>query len=125
MPDFKTYLAVFYSDKNGPKWKEWHALTDQEREARDAIGIPALIAWDENHADQIVYSGGPLGRTLRVTDDGTASAVNELTAFVVVRAPSLEAAAQLFKDHPHMTVFPCHAVDIMPILIESNGFENG
>ena len=120
----KTYLAVFYSDKAGPKWQDWYALTHEERDARDAVGIPALEAWDEQHKDRIADMGGPLGRTLRVTDDQTALAVNQLTAFVVVRAESLEEAAKMFENHPHMAHFPCHAVDIMPILIESNGFDN-
>jgi hypothetical protein len=120
----KTYLAVFLSDKTGPKWQEWYALTQAERDARDAIGIPALQAWDEQHKDRIAYMGGPLGRTLRVTDDQTEPAVNHLTAFVVIRAESLEHAAKMFENHPHMAHFPCHAVDIMPILIESNGFDN-
>ncbi|MGE6758447.1 hypothetical protein ACQKGO_10575 [Corallococcus interemptor] len=42
--------------------------------------------------------------------------VNELTVFVVVRAPSHEAAAKLFENHPHMSIFPCDAVDVMPLL---------
>jgi hypothetical protein len=36
--------------------------------------------------------------------------------FIVVRAPSLEAAAQLLMDNPHMTIFTCHAVEVMPVL---------
>ncbi len=120
----KTYLAVFLSDKTGPKWQEWYALTQAERDARDAIGIPALQAWDDQHKDRIAYMGGPLGRTLRVTDAQTEPAVNHLTAFVVVRAESLQDAAKMFENHPHMAHFPCHAVEIMPILIESNGFDN-
>jgi hypothetical protein len=112
-----TYLGVFYSDKNGPKWQAWRAMTDGEQKARQAIGIPALEAWDEQHKDAIVYMGGPLGKTLQVTDSGSVgTVVNELTAFVVVRAPSLEAATRMFVDHPHMSVFTCHAVDVMPLL---------
>ena len=111
-----TYLAVFYSNKAGPKWQAWRALSDEERRARDAVGLPALEAWDEKHKDAIVYMGGPLGKTLQVSDAGTAAAVNELTAFVVVRAPSLAAAARMFEGHPHMSIFPCHAVDVMPLL---------
>jgi hypothetical protein len=45
-----------------------------------------------------------------------ADVVNELTVFVVVRAPSHEAAAKLFEGHPHFTIFPCDAVDVMPLL---------
>lgn len=110
------YLAVFYSDKAGPKWKAWYALSEEEKRARQDIGLPALEAWDEKHKDAIVYAGGPLGKTLQVTDDGTSTSVNQLTAFVVVRAPSLEAAARMFEGHPHMSIFTCHAVDVMPLL---------
>lgn len=110
------YLAVFYSDKAGPKWRAWNALSEEERQARDAIGLPALEAWDEKHKDAIVYMGAPLGKTLQVTDDGVVHSVNQLTAFVVVRAPSQEAAARMFEGHPHMSIFPCHAVDVMPLL---------
>jgi len=36
-----------------------------------------------------------------------------MTVFVVVRAPSHEAAAKLFEGHPNFTIFPCDAVDVM------------
>ena len=54
-------------------------------------------AWDEEHQDVIVYSGGPLGKTKRTSRDGVTDVVNELTVFVVVRAPSHEAAAKMFE----------------------------
>ena len=111
-----TYLGVFLSDKNGPRWKAWYAMSDEERRARDEEGLAALEAWDEAHNDAIVYQGGPLGKTKRVSDDGVADAVNQLTVFVVVRAPSHDAAARMFEGHPHMTIFPCHAVEVMPLL---------
>lgn len=95
-----TYLAVFLSNKDGPRWKAWYAMSEAERRAADEIGIPALHAWDEKHKDAIVYSGGPLGKTRQVSPDGVVDAVNEMTAFVVVRAPSHEAAARMFEDHP-------------------------
>ncbi len=110
------YLAVFYSDKSGPQWQAWQAMSADERRARDAEGLAALAAWDTAHQDVIVYQGGPLGATKRVTADGIADVVNQLTVFVVVRAPSHHAAAQMFKDHPHCTIFPCHSVEVMPLL---------
>lgn len=42
--------------------------------------------------------------------------VNQLTVFMVVRADSQEAAARLFEGHPHMSVFPCDGIDVMPVL---------
>lgn len=110
------YLAVFLSDKDGPRWRAWRAMSHEERRARNEAGLAALAAWDEAHKDSIVYAGGPLGPTRRVTRRGVARAVNEMTVFVVVRAASHEAAARLFEGHPHMTIFPCHAVEVMPLL---------
>jgi hypothetical protein len=118
-PDMYTghYLAVFLSNKNGPRWQEWNSLSEEQQRARQEIGLPALLAWDEKHKDVIVHLGGPLGPTKTVTDDNRITdTVNEMTAFVVVRAPSHEAAVKMFENHPHMSVFPCHAVEVMPLL---------
>jgi len=37
-------------------------------------------------------------------------------AFTVVRAGSHEAAAKMFEDHPHFTIFPGERIEIMPVL---------
>ena len=91
-------------------------MSDDERRAKDEAGVAALKAWDDAHQDAIVYEGGPLGPTKRTSRDGVTDAVNELTVFVVVRASSHEAAAKMFEGHPHLTIFPCDAVDVMPLL---------
>lgn len=111
-----TYLAVFLSNKTSPRWQAWYAMSEEERRAKDEVGLAALQAWDEKHRDSIVYMGGPLGPTKRTSQDGVADVVNELTVFVVVRAASHEEAAKLFEGHPHFTIFPCDCVDVMPLL---------
>ncbi|GAA0642750.1 hypothetical protein [Brevundimonas lenta] len=111
------YLAVFTSDKTGPQWQAWYALTEAEKAAKQAIGIPAVLAWDEAHRDVIVHQGGPLGFTKRISAAGEVTdVVNLLTVFMVVRAESHEAAVKLFEGHPHMTIFPCDGVEVMPVL---------
>lgn len=110
------YLAVFTSNKTSPKWRAWYAMSEAERAAKDAAGLAALKAWDAANAASIVYAGGPLGPTKRTSETGVADVVNELTVFVVVRAPSHEAAAKLFEGHPHFTIFPCDGVEVMPLL---------
>ncbi|MBU1347568.1 MAG: hypothetical protein KKA16_11555 [Alphaproteobacteria bacterium] len=111
------YLAVFTSDKTGPQWRAWYALTPEEQAAKQAIGIPAVAAWEQANRESIVHIGGPLGPTKRIGVDGAvADVVNLLTVFVVVRAASHEAAVRLFEDHPHMSVFVCDGVEVMPVL---------
>ena len=111
-----TYLAVFTSNKASPRWRAWYAMSDEEQRAKADAGLAALAAWDEAHRDAIVYKGGPLGPTKRTSPDGIADVVNELTVFIVVRASSHQAAAELFQHHPHFTLFPCDSVDVMPLL---------
>ena len=38
---------------------------------------------------------------------------NNLAAYVIVQAESHEAAAKMFLNHPHFTIFPGEAVEIM------------
>ena len=114
MPD---YLAVFTSDKTGPQWRAWYGLSEAEKAEKQRIGIPAVLAWDEAHRDVIVHKGGPLGPTKRIGDDGQVTdMVNLLTVFMVVRADSFDAAARLFDNHPHMSIFVCDGVEVMPVL---------
>jgi hypothetical protein len=42
--------------------------------------------------------------------------MNPLSGFVIVRAESQEAAARMFVNHPHFTIFPGESVEIMECL---------
>ncbi|HOY77740.1 MAG TPA: hypothetical protein PLN33_08030 [Hyphomonadaceae bacterium] len=97
------------------RWIAWREPGETEG-VRDAVGLPLLGKWDADHADDIVYAGGPLDPTRRATPEGVTTVVNELTVFMVVRAASLQAAAELVKDHPHITHFPCDAAEVKPVL---------
>jgi hypothetical protein len=111
-----TYLAVFLGSKDNAKMAAWNALPEAERRAREQQGIAAWKAWVEKHQAAITAMGGPLGKTKRVDSNGIADIANEMGAFTVVRAASHEAAAKMFENHPHFTIFPGESVEIMPVL---------
>lgn len=116
MPDAR-YLAVFTSDKTGPRWAAWRAMTQAQQDETAVRGVAAVKTWEEAHRDDILYVGGPLGPTKRISDAGQVTdVVNLLTVFMVVKAPSHEAAVRLFDDHPHMSIFVCDGVEVMPVL---------
>ena len=77
--------------------------------------MAAWKAWTEQHRAEIVGDGGPLGKTKRVSCEGIEDITNAIGAFVLVRANSHEAAAQMFEHHPHFTIFPGESVEIMPV----------
>jgi hypothetical protein len=111
-----TYLAVFLGSKTSAKAAAWNALAEGERKAREMRGMAAWKAWVEKHQSSLVSMGGPLGKTKKVDSHGIADITNAMGAFTVVRAPSHEAAAKMFEDHPHFSIFPGEAVEVMPVL---------
>jgi hypothetical protein len=111
-----TYLAVFLGGKTSAKWAAWNALPEAEREARGMRGMAAWKAWVEKHQSSLVSMGGPLGKTKKVDSQGIADITNAMGAFTVVRASSHEAAAKMFEDHPHFSIFPGESIEIMPVL---------
>ncbi len=110
------FLAVFLGGKNSPRAAAWHAMSETERRAKEQQGIAGWKAWVEKHQAALVTMGGPLGKTKNISDQGIQDISNELSAFVVVKADSHVAAAKMFEQHPHFTIFPGYAVEVMPVL---------
>ena len=110
------YLAVFVGSRNNPRMAAWMAMSDAERKAKEQEGMAAWGALMEKHKDAVIGEGGPLGKTKRVSGSGIADVSNEMGGFTVVRAESHEAAAKMFEKHPHFTIFPGEAVEVMPVM---------
>ena len=94
----------------------FRSLSKTEQDAIDAVGVQQWKAWEDKHAAVILDRGGMVGKTTRVTKNGVANAVNAFCGYLIVDAQTVEAAAHLFEDHPHITVFPGDGVDLMPFL---------
>lgn len=110
----KRYLAVFTGSPAA--MASWETLSESERKQREAKGIAAWKQWASDNAAAIVEMGGPLSRTKLVAKGGVSDIRNNLAAFTIVQAESQEAAARLFLDHPHFTIFPGEGVEVMEVL---------
>lgn len=104
----KEFLAIYMADPNAVK-------TEMDPETVQK-GMAAWGEWMQRNADRVVATGGPLGRTKRVSKAGVEDIRNAMTGYVVVRAGTHEEAAKLFEGHPHFTIFPGKAVEIMECL---------
>lgn len=120
-----TFLAVFLGSKTNPRMAAWNALPEEERNTKMQEGVAAWKAWCEKHQDAIVVMGGPLGKTKKISQSGIEDTRNEMGAYMVVRADSQEAAAKLFENHPHFTLFPGESVEVMPVLPIPGTSDNG
>ncbi|MDI3260531.1 MAG: hypothetical protein QJR02_12655 [Sinobacteraceae bacterium] len=112
----KTFLAVFIGTPEVRQRSGWDSLSAAQRQERERAGIEAWHHWVKANQAAIVDGGSPLGKTKRVSAAGIADIRNALTGYTVVRAATHDAAARLFAQHPHFTIFPGDCVEIMECL---------
>lgn len=110
----KQFLAVYLGTP--ASMARWNALSEDQRREREAAGMKAWGEWVEAHRQSIVEIGSPLGKTKRISAQGIVDTRNELTAYTVVQAESSDAAAKLFEGHPHFTIFPGDAIEVVECL---------
>lgn len=110
----KKFLAVYTGSPDARE--KWDKLDEPKRKAREAAGMKAWGDWMMTHSAAIVETGGPLGKTKRVSSNGVGDTRNNLAGYVVVQAESHDAAARMFTNHPHFAIFPGDSVEIMECL---------
>jgi hypothetical protein len=110
----KTFLAIYLG--TAASMKKWEKLSPKIRKQREIEGVQAWMKWAQKNKKAIVKMGGPLGTTKKASRKGVANTRNELGAFTIVTATSHAAAAKLFKNHPHFTIFPGDRVEVMECL---------
>jgi hypothetical protein len=94
----------------------FRARPKSEQEAIDKADLKAWEEWGKRNAAAIVATDVMMGKTRRVTKSGIADAPNQIAGFLIVEAADIAAAAGLFQDHPHITVFPGDGIDVMPVV---------
>ena len=112
----KKYLAIYLGSSEPAAFREWNAMPEAARNERHRAGVAAWMQWGKEHAASIVDVGTPLGKTKRADANGVSDTKNMMTGYVVIEAESHEAAAWLFADHPHFSIFPGQSVEIMECL---------
>jgi hypothetical protein len=112
----KKFLAVYIGTEAAHERSGWDSLDEGKRKQREASGMKAWMEWASANSAAIVDQGSPLGKTKRASPEGLTDLKNAMAAYVIVQAESHEAAAKLFENHPHFTIFPGDSVEIMECL---------
>jgi YCII-related domain len=77
--------------------------TPPDPEQVDAV-MGAWNAWAGKVGDRMVDFGTPLANGVRVTPDGTTPSSREVAGYSIIEADSLDAAVDLAKVHPHLSM---------------------
>src|SRR3569832_2904209 len=94
----------------------WGNLSEEKQQKHKQTNNTTKQTRTKKNKDAILDIGGPLGKTKSVSPDGIADIRNAKTGYTLIQAESHEAAAKLFENHPHFTIFPCDAFEIMECL---------
>jgi hypothetical protein len=92
---------------------QWLQIPEEERKARELQMQSEWNAWLESHQDSISETSG-VGKPKRITSEGIEDSRNDIMMYSFIEAESLEAAAEVFKNHPHFGI-PGAWVEVMPI----------
>ena len=112
----KKFLAIYIGTHASLERSKWNELDPAKRKELEAAGIKAWGDWMMSNQSAVLETGGPLGKTKRISPQGVGDTKNNMTGYVVVQAESHEAAAKLFLNHPHFAIFPGEAVEVMECL---------
>jgi hypothetical protein len=112
----KKFLAIYTGTETSREKSGWDQLDAETRQAKESAGIQAWMGWGVTNAAAILDQGGPLGKTKRTAPDGVSDIKNHMVAYVILEAEDHEAAARMFLNHPHFSIFPGEAVEIMECL---------
>jgi hypothetical protein len=112
----KKFLAIYIGTAETFEKSGWKTMDETKRKEREASGIKAWRDWMTANQAAIIDQGGPLGKTKRTSAQGVSDTKNAMTGYVIMQAESHAAAAKMFENHPHFTIFPGECVEIMECL---------
>lgn len=111
MPKF---MALYVGSPEAFAKSGWDKMDEATRKQREIEGMQAWGAWQEKNKIVAVDEGSPLGKTKRTDKNGVSDISNNIAGYIIIEAESHDAAAKLFLNHPHFSIFPGDAVEIMP-----------
>jgi len=92
---------------------EWAKTDPAVRKAAEDKMRGDWQAWMGEHAKHI-SSTEAAGRTKLVTSRGIADTKNDIMLYSIVEAESPDIAAQMFSNHPHLTI-PQSSIQVMEV----------
>lgn len=92
---------------------DWMKLPEAERKSQEQEMQTQWNTWMAAHASVITETAG-VGKPKRITKEGIADSRNDIMMYSFIEAESLDAAAEIFKDHPHFGI-PGSWIEVMPV----------
>lgn len=82
-------------------------------QAQQAEFMTAWARWARETGPALVDPGKPLFHKRRVTADGVEAIEDGRVAYAIVTAESHDAAVDVVRRHPHLTLMPGNSIDVI------------
>ena len=106
----KKFLVLYKASQDA--FQQMSKATPEQQKA----GMDAWMSWGKKAQSAIVDMGAPLGKSMKVSKNGDASAsANDLGGYSILQAESKEALAATLKGHPHF-MMPDGSIEIVEVM---------
>ena len=103
------YLAIFYGGATDAEKAQ--PMNEQTRLAF----MNAWMKWATDNRESIIDNGAPLSRTKSVGVGSVSDIESDMTAYAIIQADSRDRAAEIFRNHPHLTLHPKNKIEVVEI----------
>jgi hypothetical protein len=93
---------------------DWKKTEPEKRKAAEEKMQGEWRTWMSDHTKMFADKGAGVGKTKRVTAQGTSDTKNDIMLYAILEAESHEAAAKTFERHPHLQI-PQSSIEVMEI----------
>ena len=93
---------------------DWKKTEPKKRKESEEKMMADWKKWMSDHSKIFADKGAGVGKTKRVTSQGTKDARNDIMLYAIVDAESHDAAAKTFEGHPHLQI-PQASIEVMEI----------
>lgn len=105
------FLVTYHMPHQG--LDTWLTLPEADRKAQEIEMQTEWNAWMAKHADILIETAG-VGRPKRISAEGVVDSRNDIMMYSFIEATSAEAAAEIFRHHPHFGI-PESWIEVMAV----------
>jgi hypothetical protein len=113
MKDSKSnkFIALYYIPSS--VMADWAKTDPDQRKSTEEKMKAEWQKWMEDHGKMVKLTEA-VGKTKQITASGISDAKNDICLYTIIEADSHEAAAEIFKNHPHLQI-PQSSIEVMPV----------
>jgi hypothetical protein len=110
-PKLNKFIALYFVPSS--VMADWAKTDPDKRKAAEEKMKAEWQKWMGDHGKMVKLTEAA-GKTKRITASGISDTKNDICLYSFIEADSHEAAAKIFKDHPHLQI-PQSSIEVMAV----------